>query len=329
MEPNLKKSSARNSSQQVSTSLPGESLKSSSKTQQVNRPKRPVLRPPLSRRKTPQKKPLTQASSKNDKETVIVATSDIHGYLEGIKDICKNRKADILVIAGDIQPADIYFHCNDSACGSWFRNKFFNLVKKLDCEVVAIPGNHDFWLRSLLRGDFGTYDECKQKYFIPDNFHLLCDNEITVKGLRIYGTPWVPWISGHWCWEDYEPNLKAVYDKIPKDLDILVTHTPPRHENKGIDVSLEWDAAKRRHFGSSNLMEAIVEKSPQLVFCGHIHSGDHECLPIYRKSAPRATYIYNVSRVNERYYIGYPFTVIGFREKTIVQDLNVPVEPSA
>ena len=174
---------------------------------------------------------MPQVTLKKQNEVVIAATSDLHGCLEGIRQVCDDNKVDILIIAGDIQPADIQYHCNDTACGRWFRNKFFNLIKKLKCEVVAIPGNHDFWLRSFIHGNFGTPEERKEKFFIPDNFHLLAESEVTIKGLRIYGTPWVPWISGHWCFEAEEKELVWKWKQIPEGIDILVTHTPPRYDN--------------------------------------------------------------------------------------------------
>lgn len=264
--------------------------------------------------------PMTKSFDSKNNRVVIAATSDLHGYLEGIEEVCREKKADILVIAGDIQPADIMYHCNDTACGRWFRNKFFALVKKLKCEVVAIPGNHDFWLRSLLRGDFGTMEDCKKKFFIPDNFYLLCDSEITLKGLRIYGTPWVPYISGHWCYECKDASEeKERFDLIPDGIDILVAHTPPRMKGKSLDVSLERDPTGKRPFGSIAMMDAITSKKPLLVFCGHIHSGDHEMVPIYRASGERTTFVCNVSRVNERYSIAYPIKTIEIREKTIAE----------
>ena len=261
---------------------------------------------------------MPQVSLRKQNDVVIAATSDSHGYLEGIKQVCDDNKVDILVIAGDIQPADIQYHCNDTACGHWFRNKFFRLVKKLKCEVVAIPGNHDFWLRSLINGNFGAIEECKKKFFIPDNLHLLCDSEVTIKGKRIYGTPWVPWISGRWCFEaDTEESLQNKWDIIPEDIDILVTHTPPRYDNNNMDVSLERDPNANRHFGSYSLAQRIRKINPSLVFCGHIHSGDHKCHVEYSKEAKHGTFVWNVSRVNERYLIGYPIRVIRLTEKTV------------
>lgn len=262
--------------------------------------------------------PKPEKQQRKKKGVVIAATSDLHGYLEGIEQVCKDRDADILVIAGDIQPADIMYHCSDAACGHWFRNKFFKLMKKLKCEVVAIPGNHDFWLRSLLRGDFGPMEDCKKKFFIPDNFHLLCDSEITIKGLRIFGTPWVPYISGHWCYEAFEADLWDKFEKVPSGLDILVAHTPPRIKDKTIDVSLERDPDAKRPFGSLAMADTINKKKPLLTFCGHIHSGNHSTVGFYR--TPQSSFVYNVSRVNERYFIEYPIKVIEVRKKVIVED---------
>ena len=251
---------------------------------------------------------MPQVTLKKQNEIVIAATSDLHGHLEGIRQVCDDNNVDILIIAGDIQPADIYYHCNDTACGHWFRNTFFKKVKSLDCEVVAIPGNHDFWLNSLLHGEFGTPSYCTSKFFIPDNFHLLCDSEIIIKGLRIFGSPWVPFINGRWCFERH--SLLNTWDAIPDGLDVLVTHTPPSVLGSDIDVSLDNDPRWQRHFGDHYLGKRIRDRSPTLAICGHIHSGDHDCLRIHNDILNRDSCVYNVSRVNERYSIAYPLRIL-------------------
>ena len=40
----------------------------------------------------------------NNGEIVIAATSDVHGNLEGIEQVCRDKNVDVLVIAGDIEP---------------------------------------------------------------------------------------------------------------------------------------------------------------------------------------------------------------------------------
>ena len=65
--------------------------------------------------------------------------------------------------------------------------------------------------------------------------------------------------------------------------------------------SLQTDS---EHFGSSELTEAIIEKRPRLVFCGHIHTGQHGGVDF------ESTSIYNVSRLDERYEIAYEPTLV-------------------
>jgi hypothetical protein len=50
------------------------------------------------------------------------------------------------------------------------------------------------------------------------------------------------------------------------------------------------------------LTEAIIDKRPRFVFCGHIHTGRHGGVDF------EGSRIYNVSRVDENYEIAYPPT---------------------
>ncbi len=239
----------------------------------------------------------------NSSPIVLAATSDIHGHLEGIEEVCKTRNVDILVIAGDIEPADIF-----TSTPFWFEHKFFPLMRKLGCEVVAIPGNHDFYLSS-------HYDSIRrnEKNNIPKNFHLLIDEEITIKGIRFYGTPWVPFIDGRWCFEGMDSDLADKFALIPLGVDILITHSPPFLPHKAIDQSCDYPPEHRRHFGSKSLAKAIQTKWPKVVLCGHIHSGDHDVVSLTSGKMGldfKYSQIWNVSRVNENYNIEYKLTIL-------------------
>lgn len=234
----------------------------------------------------------------------ILATSDLHGLITELAETCQRKKPDILIIAGDIHPASISCYAPE-----WFEKVFFPLVAKLPCEVVATPGNHDFWLA-------GNYDKIKNGNFlyVPKNFHLLVDEEIEINGLRIYGTPWVPYINGRWCYEKNDRDLKEYFDLIPKGLDILISHSPPLISGKMIDVSCDNPKEWQRHFGSIALANAIRESKPRAVFCGHIHSGAHGRTPFATGSSSK-TFLWNVSRVNEQYRVAYPMTAVAIGEK--------------
>jgi Icc-related predicted phosphoesterase len=234
------------------------------------------------------------------KPLVLAATSDIHGCLEGIQEVCSSRGVEILVIAGDIEPADIF-----TSKPYWFEHKFFHLVSKLDCDVVAIPGNHDFYLSgkyaAIKRG------ECKH---IPKNFHLLVDEEVTIRGIRFYGTPWVPYIDGRWCFEGVDEDLSDRFSMMPTNVDVLITHSPPRLKYCEIDVSCDNSMERRRHFGSLSLKNVIEARAPRMVLCGHIHSGDHRCISITSGIDNSPIYMWNVSRVNEQYNIAYKIKLL-------------------
>lgn len=244
-------------------------------------------------------------STGREKESIrIAATSDLHGQLDGILDFCNEHRPDVLAIAGDIEPLG----CQDTAM--WFEDKFFSLVRDLGCEVVATPGNHDFHLSraSRERGGF------------PDNFHLLVDEEFEYRGFRFYGTPWVPYISGRWCFERISEDVLANdFAKIPSGLDVLISHSPPYVPGGFVDVSLDRDRA--RHFGSTSLSYAIEEKRPRLVLCGHIHSGAHtrtefSMNPYY--DGESETSVFNVSRLDETYVIEYGIRALSINRGGVV-----------
>ena len=91
---------------------------------------------------------------------------------------------------------------------------------------------------------------------------------------------------------------------IPMREDILLTHTPPRIRHKKIDVSIERNTP---HLGSLELTDAILAREPRFVFCGHIHTGDHNPLVVTNHDGSE-TIAWNVSRLNEDYRICYePF----------------------
>ena len=229
----------------------------------------------------------------------ILATSDIHGFLAGLLDICSVQQPDVLLIAGDIHPCEI-----GVSPDTWFEHEFFPFVYevgKKGCEVIAVPGNHDYWLAAhgpamRLKGTLPFRD----MPVVPENFHLLVDSEYKTHGLRFYGTPWVPWISGHWCFEEEDDDLRVRFAAIPEGVDFLISHSPPRYDEANLDISLQRPPEQRRHFGSVALRDAIERKKPRYCICGHIHSGYHGGF-----TAPCGTKIYNVSRVDERYHVYY------------------------
>ena len=219
----------------------------------------------------------------------VMVVSDLHGRMEGLDP----GDAELVLIAGDFAPLEGWSYVDLCNQVSWVRNRFCKwCAAHPSVQFRIIPGNHDL---------FAQWPEVRAKVSWPDNTRMLIDEEDEVGGLRLYGTPWVPRINGHWAFEEVASGqLAEKFSAIPGGLDVLLTHTPPRIRHRKVDVSMAWNSP---HFGSEELTREIANKHPRFVFCGHIHTGDHA--PVVIDHGESQTSIYNVSRLNEDYEIAY------------------------
>ncbi len=173
-------------------------------------------------------------------------THNQHGILSNIPD------ADILVHAGDLtgqgRPFEIEEVCR------WFKTKLSDGKFK---DVVFISGNHDFGFQEAPERMYQFYKETA-------HLHYLKDSQVTIQGVTIYGVPWNPWFYD-WAWnlKRGSDEMKAVWKQLPENVDLLLTHSPPRGY---LDVTRSGEAV-----GCEDMLEAIVDKKPKVVVCGHIH----------------------------------------------------------
>jgi Icc-related predicted phosphoesterase len=224
------------------------------------------------------------------KDMRIMAMSDLHGNFEGLDP----SGADVVVLAGDIAPlrGRGVWHVNDQK--KWINKKFREWTQSYpDVQFVVTPGNHDFFpIAHILFNDQGI----DWSFDFSENVHFLGDCGTEIKGVKFYGTPWVPIISYSWAFEGEHDTLKRWFSKIPADIDVLITHSPPYIPGSDVDRSIQTNS---EHFGSGELTEAIIDKRPRFVFCGHIHTGQHGGVDF------EGSRIYNVSRLDENYEIAY------------------------
>lgn len=91
---------------------------------------------------------------------------------------------------------------------------------------------------------------------------------------KVYGSPHVPH-CGLWAFcygSDPHPDLKTllspsgkeIWDAIPQDTDILVTHTPAL-------THCDYSPLAERHLGCEDLGQALGRVRPRLHVCGHVH----------------------------------------------------------
>lgn len=178
----------------------------------------------------------------------IHAISDVHGN-ESAANFATG--GDILIVAGDICPDGIETQGN-------FLFRFLWNVSKRYGKVIYIAGNHDFYMQTyLFKSDMKT---------LPKNAIYLEDESCEINGVKFYGTPWVPKLH-RWAFYD---NGQDKFQRIPEDIDILISHGPPTGPSSTGDYCA--------NVGSEFLTNAIKRVSPKYVFCGHIHSASDDVI---------------------------------------------------
>lgn len=209
---------------------------------------------------------------KKEDHLQLIATSDIHGYTPKIQEPC-----DIYIIAGDICPIsnhELYYQYE------WLENPFYKFLEKIPAKsILIVAGNHDFALQT-------KYGKRIMNEFMPPNVRYLEDEFIEIDNKTFYGTPWTPRLSG-WAFSAEGSYAENIFKKIPDNLDVLISHGPPKGYGDKVSMSYE---------GSKELLDQVEQKKPKIMICGHIHEGyGHYCIP----GCP--TEIYNVSYLNRHY----------------------------
>jgi predicted phosphodiesterase len=86
---------------------------------------------------------------------------------------------------------------------------------------IFVPGNHD--------EPFAQRKELAILRKMFPKVRILIDQELRLRGMRIYGAPWLPAVFSdptHWLGVR-SPQLQKKWEAIPDDTALLVTHGPP------------------------------------------------------------------------------------------------------
>ncbi|MFP4135324.1 MAG: metallophosphatase domain-containing protein [Halothece sp.] len=176
----------------------------------------------------------------------IVVISDTHNRYQELT----IPECDVLIHAGDISHAGEIQILDDFV--KWARSQ---RVK----ETVFIGGNHDSTLQT------STYIQ-EQINSLPD-IHYLEDSELKLFGFKFYGSPWQPRYKDMAFNLDRNSNeLDQAWQKIPEDVDVLITHTPPY----GILDKLE-DERGGFNAGCERLADRLKQVPAKIHAFGHVH----------------------------------------------------------
>lgn len=220
----------------------------------------------------------------------VCVISDIHGELLPVESF---KPCELFIICGDISPLNIQ--------GKFFKMQlwmceFKDWCNSLPCKkVLFIAGNHDFYckyhshfmLEKFSKEDKVTYLEHEEYVYNSDEG----------KSYKIFGTPYCKEF-GTWAFMEPHPTLVKLFNEIPNDLDILITHDQPYGWGDILLENVPW--ADGSMIGNIPLAQAVLDKQPKYLFCGHLHSTSHDCIMIHN------TRRYNTSIKSEKYEVTYP-----------------------
>lgn len=194
-----------------------------------------------------------------DESMRFVAFSDTHGFHDEII----LPEGDVLLFAGDI--------CGWSSGTNEIESFGSYLAKQPHPHKIVIAGNHDWAFQR---------DRDKAVDALGD-VHYLQDEEVVIKGIKIYGSPWQPEFYD-WAFNlPRGPELAKVWAKIPIDTQVLLTHGPPR--------GILDQTTDKRGVGCEDLRERLADlKSLRAHVFGHIHEA-------YGCDTTGLTTFYNVS----------------------------------
>ena len=171
---------------------------------------------------------------------------------------------DVLIFCGDM--------CTSGTIGEATRTCHFLNALPHKYKII-VPGNHDW-----------PFTYMDPSIIIPKGMIYLCDDIIHIRQLdqvsldmstdiSIYGMPWTP-LFYNWAFmfPRNGSRLKARVNAIPGDIDILVTHGPP----KGIkDAVPHYDKqgvyTHTTNEGCELLRARVLRTKPKVHVFGHIH----------------------------------------------------------
>jgi Icc-related predicted phosphoesterase len=163
-----------------------------------------------------------------------------------------------------VPEVDLVIHCGDeSTHGNAWMNEpearsFFDWYSELDVATkVFVPGNHSTAVeQGLIR---------PEEY---PSIQFLIHDSMEWNGLKLFGSPYTPRFHD-WAYMKKRGKLDLVWQSVPDDVDILITHGPP----KGVlDVTHDVESQALVQVGCSALRRHVDERiKPKIYAFGHLH----------------------------------------------------------
>lgn len=193
-----------------------------------------------------------------------------------------------------VPDGDVLIHCGDVDSGL---EDFGSWLGDLPHRHILLTwGNHD---RGAERNPHEAATILRRA--AQREVHILVSETVTIDGKTFYGAPYSnPF--GNWAFMPSEGGQFNLYQSIPENADVVFNHGPPLGYGDRI--------VSGKHVGSLALRDRLWHVRPRLVFCGHIHEAYGRYDIDWGPDALRATTLYNVSGLDEKYRVTNPCTVV-------------------
>ena len=182
----------------------------------------------------------------------ICCISDTHGKHHKLD--LSQFKTDILVHAGDFtrssksQTEVIVFL-------EWFEAQDFKYK-------ILIAGNHEI----MIEKDPDWFWEVLKRF---PGITYLENSSTTIDGIKIFGSPCSN-SFGNWAFMHNDSGLSRIWDEIPSDIHILISHGPAYGSGDLVNNTFSADP----HVGSKSLTARKKELTELILhISGHIHEG--------------------------------------------------------
>ncbi|CAK7270843.1 hypothetical protein SEPCBS119000_004293 [Sporothrix epigloea] len=191
-------------------------------------------------------------------------------------DVCKEASRPIRVVCisdthdcvvPDVPDGDLLIHAGDltdHGTPADLQRQIDWLASLSHAHKVVVCGNHDSWFDAGARVAKGMAVDAAGPRFAGNMYYLehsACRIEFANgRALTVYGAPDIPRCGPESFSFQYEREAHPWKNAIPNAVDILVTHSPPRHH---LDLGL----------GCAGLLEECWRVRPPLHVFGHVHWG--------------------------------------------------------
>ncbi|EXJ92854.1 hypothetical protein A1O3_01408 [Capronia epimyces CBS 606.96] len=202
-------------------------------------------------------------SPKNRVPIRVVCLSDTHSKIP----LTAIPKGDLLIHAGDLTNTGTLSSIQQSI--DWLKTlqKPWSGSSDGFRHIVVVAGNHDSYFDERSRS---LHDQRNTRRTLDwGKIHYLQHSAITLpfpdgRELKVYGAPQIPKCGGKEFAFQYDRGQDAWSKTIPDDVDVLITHNPPK-----------WhlDIPQNGGLGDEFELQEVWRVKPTLHAFGHVHSG--------------------------------------------------------